>query len=160
MPIQISSSPSPEMIPRTAPLCSTAASHGRAWINILWSHIRGHQGSTITSTPRYTQNRTSTNSDSRCSHTGAVFLLRPPLFSASRSTVGPGSGKSCGCPDIKFLLDSSRAPLRCLFVPGGNFFACCPSWSLRAWLNEKTTLDASIGLGGHLRCDDRIECPN
>src|SRR5580704_14708717 len=68
---------------------------------MLWSHTRVHQGSTITSTPRYTQNSTRTNSDSRCSHTGAAFLADSALSSAARITAGSRSGKSCGCPDIK-----------------------------------------------------------
>src|SRR6185312_8414186 len=87
-------------------------------MNMLWSHTLVHHGSSMTRMPRYTQNSTNTNSDNRCSQTGAALLEPSPLSSAARSTGGPGFGKSCGSPDIKLPEPKVAGASRCcLFTP-------------------------------------------
>ena len=103
-PIQMSINPMPEMMPRMAPLCSAAESQGYASIRTLWSHMRGHHGTTTINKPRYRQNITRTNKEKRCSQMGAGLTDACWGNESARGAdpnigggAGGGGGKGFGC---------------------------------------------------------------
>ena len=86
----------PEMTPRTNPSRSTAHRYGCDRSIVLRSHIDGNHGSTVTNTPRYTQNRTRINREMRCSQSGAAGSGVGPGVGSGARTCSGRSSKSLG----------------------------------------------------------------
>src|SRR6185437_12814557 len=130
-PIHIFKSPSPETIPRVAPLSTKNERCGNRSRRRL-SLQKCVQGRTNTISPRYSRTTTRTESSRYCSHAGTVSGGRSPGRSFDGGGVGGtgevSSGNKLGCCDMRWFDSTGGTRIantpRAAFPPASSQITC------------------------------------